>query len=84
MLQLSSHDEGSCFVPSVLRNATVLSHWGNVNLNNASHSNYDNYYTEYTHPSYQPEGSIQKLGLFPCHDPTKVSAGICSECTANL
>lgn len=73
-LQLSAHDEGSCYVPSLIRNATILSHWGNTAFNNVSHSNYvvDRFDQESKHRVYQPEGHLNKIGLYPCYDPGKV------------
>ncbi|KAG7674943.1 hypothetical protein Ndes2526A_g07692 [Nannochloris sp. 'desiccata'] len=70
---LVTHDEGSCHVPAVLRNATILTHWGRKDLNHTSGSAYDSdvYSKEVIHPVYQPEGHLHKLGSYPCYDPKK-------------
>ena len=70
-----THDEGSCFLPAVLRNATLLVHWGRTDRNHTSGTAYDGdiYDQEVIHPVYQPEGHLSKLGKFPCYDPTKVN-----------
>ena len=34
--QRSFHDEGSCWVPAVLRPAIILSHWGHTEFPHAS------------------------------------------------
>ena len=38
--QLAVHDEGSCWVPAVLRPAIVLSHWGRLDKEHESLSGY--------------------------------------------
>jgi hypothetical protein len=70
---LISHDEGSCHVPAVLRNATILTHWGRKDLNHTSGTAYDSdvYSQEIYHPQYQPEGHLYKLGNYSCYDPKK-------------
>jgi Exostosin family len=70
---LVTHDEGSCHVPAVLRNATILTHWGRKDVNHTSGSAYksDVYSEELYHPVYQPEGHLKKLGKYPCYDPSK-------------
>ncbi|KAI3432296.1 hypothetical protein D9Q98_003856 [Chlorella vulgaris] len=70
---LTVHDEGSCWLPAVLRPAIVLSHWGRTEVNPPAGSGYgpDNYSFEVMHPVYQPEGHLSKLGSFPCYDPSK-------------
>ena len=47
-LQLSVHDEGSCWVPAVLRPAIIISHWGRTELPHVSGTSYspDNYSVE--------------------------------------
>ncbi|PSC68519.1 exostosin-like glycosyltransferase [Micractinium conductrix] len=69
----SLHDEGSCWVPAVLRPAIILSHWGRTDEGHKGQSGYgpDNYTVDVTHPVYQPEGHLHKLGNFPCYDPSK-------------
>lgn len=69
-----SHDEGSCFVPAVLRNATLLVHWGRKDINHTSGTAYDadNYDLDVFHELWQPEGHRHKLGNFSCYDPGKV------------
>lgn len=44
-LQLQSHDEGSCWLPAVLRNATLLTHWGRTDMGHRSNTGFgsDNY-----------------------------------------
>lgn len=37
-LQLSVHDEGSCWLPAVLRPAVILSHWGRTDASHTSGS----------------------------------------------
>jgi hypothetical protein len=71
---LIAHDEGSCHVPAVLRNATILTHWGRKDLNHTSGTAYDSdvYSEEFVHLQYQPEGHVHKLGKYPCYDPEKV------------
>jgi hypothetical protein len=71
---LVTHDEGSCHVPAVLRNATILTHWGRKDLNHTSGSAYESdvYSEEVIHPVYQPEGHLSKLGNYACYDPKKV------------
>lgn len=48
MVQLQNHDEGSCWLPEVLRNATMLTHWGRIDEIHVSqtHFPYDNYTRE--------------------------------------
>ncbi|PSC76174.1 exostosin-like glycosyltransferase [Micractinium conductrix] len=72
-LLLSVHDEGSCWVPAVLRPATILSHWGRTNFPHVSGTGYwpDNYTADSQHPVWQPEGHVGKLGDFPCYNPDK-------------
>lgn len=69
-----AHDEASCYVPAVLRNATVLTHWGRKDFPHLSGTEYgpDNYSLEITHPIWQPEGHLWKLGNYSCYDPKKV------------
>ena len=71
---LVTHDEGSCHVPAVLRNATILTHWGRKDEGHRSGSAYpaDVYSEEVVHPVYQPEGHLKKLGSYACYDPNKV------------
>ena len=38
--QLAVHDEGSCWVPAVLRPAIVLSHWGRTDKEHLSDTGY--------------------------------------------
>ncbi|PSC69932.1 exostosin-like glycosyltransferase [Micractinium conductrix] len=42
---LQSHDEGSCWLPAVLRNATLLTHWGRTDMGHRSNTGFgsDNY-----------------------------------------
>ena len=73
-VQLSTHDEGSCWVPALLRPAIVLSHFGRTELDHVSTTGYgpDNYSVTTHHPVYQPEGFPgDKLGRFACFDPAK-------------
>jgi hypothetical protein len=72
--QVITHDEGSCYVPAVLRNSTVLANWGYAGLNNESFTSYwDDVFTrEWKHPVWQPEGHLSKIGNYVCHDPSKV------------
>ncbi|KAL4427651.1 hypothetical protein ABPG75_001740 [Micractinium tetrahymenae] len=69
------HDEGSCWVPSVLRPAIHLVHWGRTDVPHTSESGYapDNYSINATHPVWQPEGHFAKLqqDKYPCYDPSK-------------
>ena len=46
---LVSHDEANCWVPSVLRSAIVMGHWGRTDLDHISQTNYlpDNYTWEF-------------------------------------
>ena len=37
---LQSHDEGSCWLPAVLRPATMLTHWGRMDLGHTSSTGY--------------------------------------------
>jgi hypothetical protein len=68
-----SHDEGSCWVPQVWRNATILSHWGYEGLNNKSYTSYDSdmFDQEHRDDIYNPESHLDKLGLHQCHDRKK-------------
>lgn len=70
---VQSHDEGSCWLPAVLRPAIVLSHWGRTEIPEKSDTGYwpDDFLKEFSHPVYQPEGQVWKLGKFPCYDPKK-------------
>ncbi|KAL4438037.1 hypothetical protein ABPG77_004258 [Micractinium sp. CCAP 211/92] len=70
---LQTHDEGSCWLPAVLRPAILLAHWGRMDAHHISNTGYspDNYTYEVQHPVYMPEGSKGKLGDFPCYDPSK-------------
>ncbi|EFN55367.1 hypothetical protein CHLNCDRAFT_52572 [Chlorella variabilis] len=70
---LQSHDEGSCWLPAVLRPATMLTHWGRMDLGHTSSTGYidDVYSRPARHPIYMPEGTEGKLGDFPCYDPAK-------------
>jgi hypothetical protein len=45
VLQLITHDEGSCWLPAVLRPAILLTHWGRMDLGHISNTGYgpDNY-----------------------------------------
>lgn len=40
-----THDEGSCWLPAVLRPAILLTHWGRMDLGHISNTGYgpDNY-----------------------------------------
>jgi hypothetical protein len=71
---VSAHDEGSCWVPAVLRPAIILSHWGRTEFPHVSGTGFwpDNYTANSRHDVYQPEGHVGKLGDFPCYDPKKV------------
>lgn len=62
-------------MPAVMRNATLLTHWGRKDANHTSGTAYDadNYSLNLTHQIYQPEGHLHKIGNFPCYDPQKVS-----------
>lgn len=70
---LQSHDEGSCWLPAVLRPAIVLTHWGRTDERHVSMSsfNLDNYSAYNDDPIYMPEGSDGKLGQYPCFDSEK-------------
>ena len=70
-----THDEGSCYLPAVLRNATLLTHWGRKDLGHKSGSAYDpdRYSDEVYHPLWQRERHLNKLGKYPCYNPEKVS-----------
>ncbi|KAL4856586.1 DNA-directed RNA polymerase II subunit RPB2 [Chlorella vulgaris] len=70
---LSVHDEGSCWIPAALRPAIILSHWGRTDFPHISQTSFgpDNYSLNITHPVWQPEGHLGKLGAFPCYDPRK-------------
>jgi len=70
---LATHDEGSCFIPEVLRPAILLSHWGYTGFNNLSFTAYnDDIFTkEYINAVYQPEGHLSKLGNYPCYNASK-------------
>ncbi|KAL4419203.1 hypothetical protein ABPG77_000597 [Micractinium sp. CCAP 211/92] len=70
---LSAHDEGSCWVPAVLRPAIILSHWGRTDLDHISGTGYwpDNYTADSRHDVWQPEGHVGKLGRFPCYNASK-------------
>lgn len=73
-LQFSVHDEGSCWVPAVLRPAIILSHFGRTELDHVSTTGYwpDNYSIPTYHAVWQPEGFPgDKLGRFACFDPKK-------------
>ena len=61
-------------MPAVLRNATILSHWGRKDFPHMSGSAYvaDNYSYDLRHEVWQPEGHLSKLGDYPCYDPKKV------------
>lgn len=71
---LASHDKASCYVPEVLRNATIISHWGRLDFPHSSFTGYggDEYSREVVHKLYQPEGHLSKLGNYSCFDPQKV------------
>lgn len=45
LLQLQTHDEGSCWLPAVLRPAIMLAHWGRMDARHVSNTGYfpDNY-----------------------------------------
>ena len=70
---LATHDEGSCYIPEVLRSAILLTHWGYTGLNNVSFTAYgaDIFTNEYISPVYQPEGHLSKLGSYPCYNSSK-------------
>ncbi|PSC76758.1 exostosin-like glycosyltransferase [Micractinium conductrix] len=70
---LQPHDEGSCWLPAVLRPAILLAHWGRTDAHHVSGTGYspDNYTFPASHPLYMPEGIEGKLGDFPCYDPAK-------------
>jgi hypothetical protein len=70
---LQSHDEGSCWLPAVLRPAIVLSHWGRTEIPETSDTGYwpDNFLGDVKHPVWQPEGQTWKVGKFPCYDSKK-------------
>ncbi|KAL4427668.1 hypothetical protein ABPG75_001757 [Micractinium tetrahymenae] len=70
---LVTHDEGSCWVPSVIRPSIILSHWGRKDVNHTSGTAYDadNYSMEYVHPQYDPKGFQRRIAGHPCYDPHK-------------
>ncbi|KAL4428361.1 hypothetical protein ABPG75_002450 [Micractinium tetrahymenae] len=71
---LQTHDEGSCWLPAVLRPAVLLTHWGRTDIGHASNTGYgaDNYTYEASHPVWSPEGCCkEKLGDYPCFNPEK-------------
>ena len=78
-MQLATHDEASCYVPSVLRPAIILAHWGYTGFNNQSFTAYegDLFTREYIHPVYQPEGHLSKLGSHVCLNASKVFLFYC-------
>lgn len=45
LLQVQTHDEGSCWLPAVLRPAMLLTHWGRTDRGHRSNTGYgaDNY-----------------------------------------
>lgn len=69
------HDEGSCHVPYVWRNAILLTHWGRKDVNHTSRTGYDgdNYSIEGRHAAFEPEGSLIKLKVdqYPCYNASK-------------
>ena len=76
---LAPHDEGSCWVPAVLRPAVILSHWGYTGYNNESFTSYfgDMFDIETKSQPYNPESHLAKLRdpvtnqNFRCFDPQK-------------
>lgn len=73
LMQLAPHDEGSCWVPKVLRNAIVLTHWGYTGYNNHSFTSYgpDMFDIEMKDKIYQPKGMRNLIGYERCVDPEK-------------
>ncbi|GAB4813993.1 hypothetical protein N2152v2_001039 [Parachlorella kessleri] len=63
---LVTHDEGSCWVPAMLRPAIILSYWGRTDLDHISGTGYwpDNYTADSSHPVWQPEGHDVVLPMF--------------------
>ncbi|KAI8107071.1 hypothetical protein M9434_001716 [Picochlorum sp. BPE23] len=70
---LAPHDEGSCWVPKVLRNAIILTHWGYTGYNNHSFTSYgpDMFDTKAKDKIYQPKGMRHLIGYERCVDPEK-------------
>lgn len=73
MMQLAPHDEGSCWVPDVFRNATILTHWGYTGYNNESFTSYgaDMFDAVMDDPIYQPGGMRKIIRQHRCVDPNK-------------
>ena len=73
MLQLAPNDEGSCWVPRVLRNAILLTHWGYTGSNNHSFTTYggDKFDLEMKDRVYQPKGMRNLIGYENCVDLNK-------------
>ena len=63
---LNVHDEGSCWIPEVLRPSIILSHWGYTGRRRFSSYNPDKWDLEAFDPIYMPEGYLDKLGHYPC------------------
>ncbi|GLI69588.1 hypothetical protein VaNZ11_014247 [Volvox africanus] len=69
---LFPHDEGACWAPNVLLNATWLTHWGRTDLVHESKTSFeaDNYTKDYV-GWRQPEGFVKLIRGHPCYDPVK-------------
>ncbi|RMZ55166.1 hypothetical protein APUTEX25_005444 [Auxenochlorella protothecoides] len=70
---LATHDEGSCWVPNVIRPSIIFSHWGRTDHNHTSWTGYgpDNYSLNISHPLYAPKGNLHRITKGPCYDPVK-------------
>ncbi|EFJ41258.1 hypothetical protein VOLCADRAFT_119761, partial [Volvox carteri f. nagariensis] len=70
---LFPHDEGACWAPNVLVNATWLTHWGRTDMIHESKTSFDadNYTRDYV-GWRQPGGFVNLIRGHPCYDPVKI------------
>lgn len=64
-------DEGACFAPQALRNATLLTRWGQSNSHFPVGQTFSSYMMDQWDMPYAVDSDTGIVGMHPCIDPEK-------------